>query len=868
MGAEVISGLWEQQAQLVIQTDVDYAAQNSDAVVIATADVEITLPSNALPGTSILFMASGGDITFANGGMPTIPQGTTQTATFGNGGWAPATATGALVSVANAAALTAYDVTGLSTGDKIYVETYRADFTLQPASTLRPNEVLASTDAGFVWVRDLGPSVWTYQYSWFYDKDSGSDEADGGTRTTPIKTLDEFFRRVRAWSAGTNGTLQQYTMTFLTAVASTDTFAPTGFFQSDGVLPTTNFVQPSFIGFRRVISVPSGSGALTAASTLAATSTNTKATLTDANAVFTTLIGKMVMCADTATAASGTGAVASITSVTAGIATLTGGTGFTTGSVNRLIAITGAATGANNGTFPITRFISATSVEYHNPNAVAPDANNGAITWVEKNAKICYVTTAPTFTNGTGITVSAISAGIATLVGAPAATFTTAAVGMRIRLAGGLAANNGDFTITEFVSDTSVKIANVSAVVDATVQTFQGVIEVGPSWYDNATLTVSAAAPSSASPYIVVQCCAVPVDVRCMGKPAGLRISFTDCEMQTANGLGTGMEVTLTTCQMTQGGLLAGGPNTDRPLQSHLFSTLCSWRNPGAGFGSLIFQESGINRFFDGLFVGYNLRYREGPVGPLVISNAMIQGGYLGPAGEEAGPRPGSSSGWAPQGARGLAVFNNINGSSTNPAGSTGSAGFGICMARETRGTCSGVVWGVGALGGIHIKENSRLMSIPTITHKITDTAGLAGYAIQEVKLDDQPGIPTPSATTGVPTAVTVSVAGAATTFTAADGLVTIVDAGMAFTAASVGRTLTIAGANTPANNGTYPIVSFVGATSVVIRNPAGVTDAVAAGSTTENPVVTRWTQLNAAPYSGFATSYKTGAKAFQIAGS
>jgi len=93
------------------------------------------------------------------------------------------------------------------------------------------------------------------------------------------------------------------------------------------------------------------------------------------------------------------GAVASIAAAgtagaTPGRAIITGLTGMSltnttpvTGSRgsqgNRLIII-GAATGANNGAFLITRIISATSVEIENSAAVS-DANNGSIVWAESN---------------------------------------------------------------------------------------------------------------------------------------------------------------------------------------------------------------------------------------------------------------------------------------------------------------------------------------------------------------------------------------------------------------------------------------------------------------------------------------------------
>jgi len=57
-------------------------------------------------------------------------------------------------------------------------------------------------------------------------------------------------------------------------------------------------------------------------------------------------------------------------------------TSFMRGSVGNRLTISGAATGANNGTFMITRVLSATSVEVDNAAGVV-DANNGAILWSE-----------------------------------------------------------------------------------------------------------------------------------------------------------------------------------------------------------------------------------------------------------------------------------------------------------------------------------------------------------------------------------------------------------------------------------------------------------------------------------------------------
>lgn len=77
------------------------------------------------------------------------------------------------------------------------------------------------------------------------------------------------------------------------------------------------------------------------------------------------------------------GSVASITTVANNQATLTGLTGMTATSTNHWITITGAASGGNNGTFKIVRFVSSSSVIIYNPSAVASDANNGAISWQE-----------------------------------------------------------------------------------------------------------------------------------------------------------------------------------------------------------------------------------------------------------------------------------------------------------------------------------------------------------------------------------------------------------------------------------------------------------------------------------------------------
>ena len=80
-----------------------------------------------------------------------------------------------------------------------------------------------------------------------------------------------------------------------------------------------------------------------------------------------------------------TGSVASITAFTTPDATIAGLTGMTAQSVGRFLTISGANSAGNNGTFLIDGYIDATSVTVVNVSAVAPDANNGAISWTERN---------------------------------------------------------------------------------------------------------------------------------------------------------------------------------------------------------------------------------------------------------------------------------------------------------------------------------------------------------------------------------------------------------------------------------------------------------------------------------------------------
>lgn len=76
-----------------------------------------------------------------------------------------------------------------------------------------------------------------------------------------------------------------------------------------------------------------------------------------------------------------TGSTATISAFSTPKVTLTGLTGMTAAMVGEYMKLSGCATSANNGSFLITDYISASSVKIQNAAGVSPDANNGAIAW-------------------------------------------------------------------------------------------------------------------------------------------------------------------------------------------------------------------------------------------------------------------------------------------------------------------------------------------------------------------------------------------------------------------------------------------------------------------------------------------------------
>lgn len=78
------------------------------------------------------------------------------------------------------------------------------------------------------------------------------------------------------------------------------------------------------------------------------------------------------------------GSTVTVSNLASGIATITGLTGMTSQSIGRCLTLSGAANSNNNGTFSITAFNSATSVNISNSSAFVSDANNGLISWIER----------------------------------------------------------------------------------------------------------------------------------------------------------------------------------------------------------------------------------------------------------------------------------------------------------------------------------------------------------------------------------------------------------------------------------------------------------------------------------------------------
>lgn len=85
----------------------------------------------------------------------------------------------------------------------------------------------------------------------------------------------------------------------------------------------------------------------------------------------------------TSTGQSGT--TASIFNFSSNISTITNLSGMTTSSPGRYLTISGTDSPDNSGTFLITKFNAADSVDISNPLGSAPDLNNNSLLWIERN---------------------------------------------------------------------------------------------------------------------------------------------------------------------------------------------------------------------------------------------------------------------------------------------------------------------------------------------------------------------------------------------------------------------------------------------------------------------------------------------------
>jgi hypothetical protein len=80
------------------------------------------------------------------------------------------------------------------------------------------------------------------------------------------------------------------------------------------------------------------------------------------------------------------GSVGSITAKVGNIVTVDDLTGMEADSVGRFLTLSGCDTLGNNGTFLITEYVDATSVKIYNADGAFPDANSGAIGWIERGS--------------------------------------------------------------------------------------------------------------------------------------------------------------------------------------------------------------------------------------------------------------------------------------------------------------------------------------------------------------------------------------------------------------------------------------------------------------------------------------------------
>lgn len=192
------------------------------------------------------------------------------------------------------------------------------------------------------------------------------------------------------------------------------------------------------------------------------------------------------------------GTTASITASAGPTITLTGLTNMTPAMVGLNIMVSGAASGVNNGGFPIATYISPTSVTITNPSGVT-DANNGAIVWsvanwfclatvALDNHILVYVGGVGTVPQGTAASIT-VGGGNVTLTGLNFMCVEQFPFGQITISGAATPANNGTFPLASLISPTSVTITNGSAATDANNGSIVWTATLGPvAW--SATGTV------------------------------------------------------------------------------------------------------------------------------------------------------------------------------------------------------------------------------------------------------------------------------------------------------------------------------------------------------------------------------------------
>lgn len=84
------------------------------------------------------------------------------------------------------------------------------------------------------------------------------------------------------------------------------------------------------------------------------------------------------------------GGAATISAAGSGSMTLTGLSGMSATSVGDKVTISGAANPGNSGTFPVTSYVSGSSVVVANAGGVFPDANSGSLIWRVSGMKMSF----------------------------------------------------------------------------------------------------------------------------------------------------------------------------------------------------------------------------------------------------------------------------------------------------------------------------------------------------------------------------------------------------------------------------------------------------------------------------------------------